>query len=594
MRTIHRRPETRPCVLGALLLASFLAFGSSAAAQLSPADSADVVDEMRDMQEEFERFRESRIPVQRDTNPGSCDERIGRICIWFGGDAEADFPGELREVGQARVELIRSLSDAFDRVRDPWVLGQWVHYLVESRTMGEAERVATECGIDETWWCSALLGYVYHVWTRYVDAEDAFRDALDAMPDSVRTEWIRPRYVFTPDALEAFDAAPAAEQEHQWDLLWRLSDPLFVFEGNDRFTDHYARLVVAENRRDAAHPQNLEWEEDLEESLVRYGMNTGYSRTHNPAQGFGNLQDTRRVVGHHHPMSRGYLFPEAFIESPSDIPPESWITAPREARTWYAPPYAPDIRGLETQVGRFRRGDDMLVVGAYRPTVTVANGRVASAWSDAGGVEGPAGAALFLVPEDGTEWVYVQGTDPEGVLAVQTWPGRYVSSLEVVDVEGRQAWRARQGVAQLPLAPGLVAVSDLMILKEGVPLPESLDEAIPNVRPGIRVRAGERFPVIWEVYGLGVREPVRVTIGFSRGRPGFLERVGAFLGVIEPERNVDITFDEAGPENQVQAVFRSIELELPDLDPGEYTLHLQLELSGRDPVVASRPIVVEG
>ncbi len=73
----------------------------------------------------------------------------------------------------------------------------------------------------------------------------------------------------------------------------------------------------------------------------------------------------------------------------------------------------------------------------------------------------------------------------------------------------------------------------------------------------------------------------------------FLERVGDFLGIIEPERNVDITFDETGPEELVQAVFRSIEVQLPDLDPGEYTLHLRLELPGRDPVVTSRPIIVE-
>jgi hypothetical protein len=32
------------------------------------------------------------------------------------------------------------------------------------------------------------------------------------------------------------------------------------------------------------------------------------------------------------------------------------------------------------------------------------------------------------------------------------------------------------------------------------------------------------------------------------------------------------------------------ELELPDLDPGAYTLHLGLEMAGREPVVTSRPI----
>jgi hypothetical protein len=235
----------------------------------------------------------------------------------------------------------------------------------------------------------------------------------------------------------------------------------------------------------------------------------------------------------------------------------------------------------------------MLVVGAYRPTVTTESGQMIDAWGASNVVVGQPRAALFLIPEEGGPSDLVQGADAEGVFKIQTLPGRYVSSLEVVDVEGRQGWRARQGVVQEPLALGLVGVSDLMILREGAPLPETLDEAIPNVRPGIRVRVGERFPVVWEVYGLGIREPVGVTIGFSRGRPGFLERVGEFLGVIEPDRAIDITFDETGPE-QVQAVFRSIELELPDLEPGEYTLHLQLDLVGRTPVITSRPIIVEG
>jgi hypothetical protein len=69
--------------------------------------------------------------------------------------------------------------------------------------------------------------------------------------------------------------------------------------------------------------------------------------------------------------------------------------------------------------------------------------------------------------------------------------------------------------------------------------------------------------------------------------------VGQFLGIIEPEGNVDITFDETGPD-RVQAVFRAVEVELPALEPGEYTLHLQLDLAGRTPVVTSRPIIVEG
>ena len=580
----------------ALLLASqtlALLLPLAAVAQAPAGDSAALLEEAREAQVEFERFRQERTPLQDSRRPsGVCDERIGRICIWFGGADEENVPGELREVQQLRVELIRLLFDTFEEVQDRWVLGQLVHYLVEARQTDEAERVAAECGVAETWWCSALRGYALHVATRYIESEAAFREALAAMPDATRDEWMSPRYVFTPDGVSAFDSAPPEERERQWELLWRLSDPLFLFEGNDRLTDHYARWVVAMNRRNAADPLGLEWGEDLEETLVRYGRNTGYSRTRDPATFGRSLVDNRRMTGHHHPKSRGYLFPERFLSSPSDIPPESWITAPREARTWHAPLYAPDVRALETQVGRFRRDERMLVVGAYRPTLPDDAGRPVSAWGPDGSIEGTPYAALFLVDEEGDEPTFVRGEEAEGVLKIETEPGRYVSALEVVDLEGRQAWRARQGVVQLPLVPGQVDVSDLMILNAGAPVPSSLEEALPHLRPGVRLRVGERFPVLWEVYGLRIQEPVRVTIGFSRGRPGFLERVGDFLGVIEPDQPVEITFDDTGPD-VVQSVFRSVELELPDLDPGEYTLHLRLELTGRTPIVISRPIVVE-
>jgi hypothetical protein len=319
-------------------------------------------------------------------------------------------------------------------------------------------------------------------------------------------------------------------------------------------------------------------------------MNTGWSRTRSGIRN-GLLDDNRVMVGHHHPKSRGYLFPDEFIESPSDVLPESWVTAPREARTWYAPPYAPDMWGLETQVGRFRRGDAMLVIGAYRPTIPAEGTGVVSPWGPNATAGEPPYASLFLVPIDDIPPVNVLGRDTAGVLTIEARPGRYVSGLEVVDRENRRAWRARQGVVQLPLEPGAVDVSDLMILSEGAPLPESLEEAIPHVRAGVRLRAGESFGVIWETYGLRVLEPVRVSIGFTSGRPGFLARVGEFLGVIEPDEAVDITFQDAGPDG-VQSAFRSIQLDLPDLDPGEYTIHLRLELAGRTPVVTSRPIVV--
>jgi hypothetical protein len=564
-----------------------------------PRDSSQVVKDARDRQRDFEVFRQSRIPVETQPSGGSCDQRIGNICIWFGGEGEEVFPTEPQETERARRGLIGVLIEADEQVNDAWVTGHLVHYLVEHGDFGYAERVATECGIAETWWCAALLGYTLHVAGDHVGAGTAFREAFSGMPEEELEHFAAPFYIIPRDAAEDFVRQDPDEQARQWALYWRLSDPLYLVDGNDRLTDHMARWVLARNYADAQHPQ-MDWDEYVEETLIRYGRTIGWSRTTSPLPGMSGgrfrLQDNRRVVGHHHPNSRGYLFPEEFLESPSDIPPESWITAPREARTWYAPPYAPDFRGLETQVGRFRRGDEMLVVGAYQPAAPPVGPTGESAFGATdpyGGGSGPVESALFLIPEDGSEAVATYGSDPEGVVTLRAQPGRYVSSLEVFDREGQRAWRARQGGRQLPLTPGLVAVSDLLILKEDAPFPETMEDAIPYVRPSIRVRGDERFAVVWEVYGLRVEDQIQVTLGFTQGRPGFLARVGEFLGVLEPEDPVEVTFGDTGPGG-MQTAFRAIVLELPDVEPGEYTLHLRLDLPGREPAIASRPIVVEG
>jgi hypothetical protein len=605
-----------------LAAATLLAAGSAAAAgplaaaqeaPLSRADSSALVKEARERQRDFERFRQSRIPVQEERGGGRCDANIGRICIWFGGEAETDFPREAPEVAQARRELIQLLERADARVDDAWVLGQRVHYLAEAGSFGDAERAARACGLAETWWCSALLGYVLHLGGAWVEAEAVFREAAATLPKRERERWLTGRYVLTPDGEKALAKGTPAEAERRRDLFWRLSDPLYLVEGNDRLTDHFARWVEAKNQEDAENPQGLLWDVDLEETLVRYGRMVGWSRTQSPRPGMRpgggfNLVDTRRVVGHHHPRSRGYVFPEEFLPSPSDVPPESWITAPREAREWYAPPYAPDFSALETQVGRFRRGDDMLVVGAYRPAPPPVAAEAPPpprgarrgeppepprAPPPAEPVRGPVQAGLFVVPEDGGPTVEVRGTEPQGVITLLATPGRYVSSLEVLEAPARRAWRARQGVKQVPLVPGLVALSDLLLLEEGAPLPATLEQALPHVRPGVRVRRGEHFAVVWEVYGLGVAQKPVVTLGFTKGRPGFLARVGRLAGIIEPDRPVEITFEDA-PQDVVQTAFRAVTLQLPELEPGEYTLHLRLELPGREPAVVSRPIVVEG
>ena len=71
----------------------------------------------------------------------------------------------------------------------------------------------------------------------------------------------------------------------------------------------------------------------------------------------------------------------------------------------------------------------------------------------------------------------------------------------------------------------------------------------------------------------------------------FLPKAEQFLRVLEPDSPVVLSFPDAGPD-VLGTVFRAVQLNLPDLEPGEYTLTVEVELPGREPMVVAAPIVI--
>ena len=122
-------------------------------------------------------------------------------------------------------------------------------------------------------------------------------------------------------------------------------------------------------------------------------------------------------------------------------------------------------------------------------------------------------------------------------------------------------------------------------------MPRSLDEALPTALPAVRIEAGDAFKVAWELYGLRVGESARVRIGVNRGRTSLAGRLGEFLRFLEPNEPVVMTYEDAGPDVP-GTVFRAVELNLSDLEPGEYTLTVEIDLAGREPMRVGRPISI--
>ena len=283
---------------------------------------------------------------------------------------------------------------------------------------------------------------------------------------------------------------------------------------------------------------------------------------------------------------------------------------------------------MYSQVARFRRGDSLLVIGAYRPMPGTGARRMTDRPSradrrtragddrdrNAGSnpfevlnrpppppptavdnevASGPVTAGFFLVHPDGGTEFELRGSSERGVFGALVPNGDYVISLEVLSETERKAWRARQGVRQRSVPRDLAAASDLLILDAQGDLPETLDEAVPRAMPGVRVRRGEPMVLAWEVYGLEVGERASVTIGFNQEQPGLLRRAGEFLRLVEPDAPVEVQYDDAAAEELRGPIFRSVAMDVPDeLEPGGYTLYVEIQLPGRAPMVLSRTVTL--
>ena len=573
------------------------------------ADSIALLEEAKEEQKTFERYREGRLPPEWSGFGGMCDALVGRMCLRHGDGEAPPVAPEPLEVEMARMELLRTLGRIGTRIpRDKWVLGQRVYYLREQGEWLRAEDLTARCHADDEWWCLALQGYLLQSRGESVEAEAVFRDALSRMPEEELQTWLDLEYLLDEKALELFGDTDPAEQTALRAQLWLLADPLYLVEGNDREAEQYARRTLIRIREGAESAYDIPWEEDLEELVARYGGEIGWERGRPRRAPSGLNEDTRHIIGRHRPHGREFLPAGAFLEDPPGIPVREWEIEDRAPWTGYAAWYAPIITTMDAQVARFRRGDSLLVVAGYQPPPAPGEPAPLSMRDIAPGgdpfavfdvppppMNEPSGvveSGVFVLTPDGERLVDQRGSAREGVVTARVPNGDYIFGAEVFDDADDRAWRVRGGVRQRDLPFGLAAVSDVVLLDAGGDLPESLDEALPRVLGSMRVRPEETFVVGWEVYGLQTGESAIVGITMQDADPGLLERATQFLRLTTPEAPVEMSWREAGPD-QLGTVFRAIALTLPEVEPGEYDLILTVQLSGRSPIEVGTRMIVE-
>jgi tetratricopeptide (TPR) repeat protein len=620
-----------------LLLGALLVFGAPLTAQQSEADSVKLHEQAKELQIKFEAYREQRmIPELPELGGGGgCDDIVGRMCLRYGRNEDSEDRERIPEpveLGMARVRLIREFSDIADDIPgDRWLLGQRVLYLGEAGRWSNAESLARRCGGGSNWWCTALVGYTLQAQGDVIQAEEVFERALREMPEDEAKEWKKGKLLLRPSTYKVYKKAE--DKDAMWDRLWLLADPLYLVDGNDRKTENYAREVYVRLKRDALNAFGMEWGDDLEEIRIRWGMPWMWTRTKMPRTQM-SLADNRQMGNSFSSKNRFYLPSGDALESPSEVTPDSWRIDSDRPWALHTARYAQDMRQLESQVARFRRGDSLLVVGAFteedtsRRSQTQGDQRIVSRpriinmrrpqteersdrqqrssnpfmrqveepepfyqQEPEPDIDKPILSGLILIDEATEERYEIRGEGPDAAYMLQVPNGRYIMSLEALDEETSRGWRDRYGVWQDDLVFGLAGLSDILVLRDEPELPDALVDALPQAMPVVRISSGEAFQIAWEMYGMTVGETAQIRIGVDKPQEGALRRLGQFLRVLEPTDPIDLTFQDQGPD-VLGTVFRSVRLNLPDLEPGNYTITVEVTLSGREPMATTRVLEV--
>jgi hypothetical protein len=552
------------CVLpGPHLAAQQTASAARPLAQAAARDSVRLLRSAQAAQAAFERVRYRNLP-QIDDRGGQapCDEQVGRFCLWHNDTVEDWTPPPEREaVKRERDTLVATLARAASSAPgDAWIAGQRVRYLAEAGRHDEAVRAARECRA-ERWWCGALEGYALHFAGDYPASAAAFAAAIDEMPKAERHEWesLEPA-VLHDDARALARLAPAARAAAVRRLWW-LADPFWMDTGNDRLTEHYARLVADHFQDRARATEGIFWADDLREILVRWGQPIGWERLRLRLR----WGETGGGMVTHYAPSFEFIPSFAMVRDPLVIRAADWRTDEKFAHTVYAPPGVRRFGPLPYQVAVFRRAGRAELVAAF---AMKPDSLAPSPVLDAG--------AVLMRDPDATPVARrerVSGT--HGVFRLSTDPAQAVLSVEAREPVSRRAARARFGVDLRRAGATGVGISDVLLLDHADARPQSLDEAAPLARGSTEFAPGDRLALYWEVYGLGAAaDSVYFSVALARRPPGAVQRVVESIGLSRGVTPVRVRWMEETAAADVLP--RSLAISLPRIPPGTYVLEVAI------------------
>ena len=580
----------------------------------SPPDSSDIRDQAERAQERFERIRRRLLlPYVRAGGSRPCEERIGRFCLWHEGEDDWEPVSDPSDLVEARDDLLATMADAANHIpADGWILGQRIRYLGEAGRWEKAVRLARACGGATSSWGSVLEGFALHGMGRYEMALERFRRGLETMNPEEARRWRDPSVLLDG---KGSDILEHAADEDQWEdvraWVWILADPLYLVAGNDRESEHYARWTFSKMGDGARNAWGMRWGDDLEEIALRYGWDRGWERVR-PEFGAGG--DVPSVIGHQLPDGKEFAPPGRVLEEPSATMPGAWVPEEERPRSTHVPAYAPALLPGIAQVAVFHRGDSIVVAASTElPANPGAVPKGTTSWPRTGNdvlpkgpipwpqpalLDGPEQVGLFVVDEAGRisgttgRISGASGAPREGALHLTVPAGRYLLSVEAWAPEEGLGGRVRHGVTTEVIPDNLATLSDLILLHAGDSLPQNLLSALGSMRSSAQLETDRPLVLGWEVFGLGWRtEDVSFELSLYEEGEGFFGTIGRWLGLGGREEPLRIEWSEPAP-SEIGPWFRSIEVTIPEVDPGEYLFRLGVTTPGREEVERTRLVEI--
>ncbi len=580
--TLHLAPLL---VIGAVLLGTSLAAsGGREPWRIAQEDSVALRESLKQAQRDFERLRRRFLPFTSGEGPSPCPERVGRFCIW--PDDEGDWPDILppeheRVVAARRGFLTQLDSAAAVLPGDGWIAGQRVRYLLEAHRLDAAEVAARGCQ-GESWWCQALAGAVAHARGEFHRAERLFASSLTTAPAEVRCRSTDLTRLLDRDAARSYARLTCAERAPVNRRIMWLADPLWMTPGNERLTEHFTRHVFARVYAGTETPHELPWGDDNEELLLRFGPPDIWEQ----ARRYGN-QPT--VIGRRLPSARSFVPPARFLDSLPAIGAEPWPFESDRAREAFRPPYARRFTTLTPEIAIFHRDGYAVLVAAFTVDTTDRHPRTEETPSS---TRLHAGVLLAFAPDTNLTALPIS---TELTVARFTLVAPYRSgilSTEVLTAPDSTAARHRMWIDLEERFRGSLAVSDLLLLRSGSPLPASLETAAPMARGTNRVEPGEEVGVFWEIYEPPVAEPLAVTLDVVQRDRSFFRKAVQWLGLAgRTEPSVRMEWTLSWPHD-LDIAPEAVTLQLPPDTDGRFTLVLTVTTASGTSATAHHDITI--